>query len=320
MQNIILTKNTVNNVSSTDFPFHSSSSSSSFNFDSLKISIKSLSKNNLEFDLIGVDASIANAIRRFMIAEVPTIAIEHVYVIQNTSVMHDEILSHRLGLIPLDIDPRKFNFKENDDPTDLNTVVFKLSSKCSAIPGMASHVDPTQKYTNSSVYSKDLVWVPQGDQSSRFNNLKCIDNDILITKLRPGQEIELEVHCVKGIGKDHAKFSPVTSLGYRLLPTIKISSPIIGQDAVLFQSCFPKGVIDIINNQAVVKDTRLDTVTRECLRYPEFQDSVELGRIRDHFIWNVESTGALNPQVLIAESLMGLISKCTLLRNFIDDL
>ena len=66
----------------------------------------------MEFDLIGVDASVANALRRLMIAEVPTMAIENVYMYNNTSVMHDEILSHRLGLIPILADAREFEIKQ----------------------------------------------------------------------------------------------------------------------------------------------------------------------------------------------------------------
>ena len=66
----------------------------------------------MEFDLINVDASIANALRRSMISEVPTMAIENVYIYNNTSVMHDEILAHRLGLIPILADARQFEIKE----------------------------------------------------------------------------------------------------------------------------------------------------------------------------------------------------------------
>ena len=65
----------------------------------------------MEFDLIGVDASIANAFRRILIAEVPTMAIETVYVFNNTSVIQDEVLSHRLGLIPIKADPGKFGWQ-----------------------------------------------------------------------------------------------------------------------------------------------------------------------------------------------------------------
>ena len=54
------------------------------------------------------------------------------------------------------------------------------------------------------------------------------DPDILLAKLRPGQEISLRAHCVLGIGSDHAKFSPVATASYRLLPVIDIKEPITG--------------------------------------------------------------------------------------------
>lgn len=54
-----------------------------------------------QFDLIHTDAAIANTLRRIMIAEVPTLAIESVYVSNNTSIIQDEVLAHRLGLVPL---------------------------------------------------------------------------------------------------------------------------------------------------------------------------------------------------------------------------
>lgn len=67
----------------------------------------------MEFDMIGIDASIANSFRRILLAEVPTMAIEKVLIYNNTSVIQDEVLAHRLGLIPLKADPSKFKFKLN---------------------------------------------------------------------------------------------------------------------------------------------------------------------------------------------------------------
>lgn len=88
-----------------------------------------LSQRSIEFDLVGVDASIANAFRRILIAEVPTIAIEHVYVWNNTSVIHDEVLAQRLGLIPFNIDPALVEYRTptgfNAQPNDRNTLVFR---------------------------------------------------------------------------------------------------------------------------------------------------------------------------------------------------
>ena len=117
------------------------------------------------------------------------------------------------------------------------------------------------------------------------------DPDILLAKLRPGQEISLRAHCVLGIGSDHAKFSPVATASYRLLPVIDIKEPITG-NWLKIPKCFPPGVIGIdANGKAYVKDARKDTVSREVLRHPEFDGKVQLGRQRDHFIFNVESTG-----------------------------
>jgi DNA-directed RNA polymerase I and III subunit RPAC1 len=121
------------------------------------------------------------------------------------------------------------------------------------------------------------------------NGIKPVLDDILLLKLRPGQVVSAELHCQKGIGKEHAKWSPVATASYRLLPEIRILSPITGTDAEKFKSCFPPGVIETVKNaqgqkQAKVVNPRKDTVSRECLRHKEFDEKVQLNRIRDHFI------------------------------------
>jgi DNA-directed RNA polymerase alpha subunit len=80
-----------------------------------KINIQSYSKDKLEmeFDMVGVDAAIANSFRRILLSEVPTMAIDRVYIYNNTSVIQDEVLAHRIGLIPLKANPDLFKFKEN---------------------------------------------------------------------------------------------------------------------------------------------------------------------------------------------------------------
>ena len=112
-----------------------------------------------------------------------------------------------------------------------------------------------------------------------------VNQDIVIAKLAPGQGMEMELHCEKGIGKDHAKFSPVATATYRLLPLIEILKPIPEPLIPKFISCFPEGVIHKGGENGVyVADARKDTVTREVLRYPEFEGYVRLGRIQDHFL------------------------------------
>jgi len=80
--------------------------------ENLKINILSLTHEELVVDVSGIDVSLANALRRIMISEVPTMAIEKVIIYQNTSIIPDEVLAHRLGLIPILAEPDLFVYKD----------------------------------------------------------------------------------------------------------------------------------------------------------------------------------------------------------------
>lgn len=152
--------------------------------------------------------------------QVPTIAVENVYVWNNTSVIQDEVLAHRIGLVPLNADPSYFEFKSSpqDQATDRNTLVFKLDVTCTRKPKTAAargtkkaEPEPEEIYNNSIVTSGDLTWEPQGEQSEVFatKQPRPTNEDIVLAKLRPGQEISMDLHAIKGVGKEHAKWSPV---------------------------------------------------------------------------------------------------------------
>ncbi|ODQ78531.1 hypothetical protein BABINDRAFT_162737 [Babjeviella inositovora NRRL Y-12698] len=329
MSNIVgIEHDRVTNTTTTDYPgFHNDSNDYSWDLEKFKesfdIQISYISERTANFDLVNIDTSIANAFRRVMIAEVPSVAAENVYIFNNTSVIQDEVLAHRIGLIPLKVDPDMLTWldptaDEKDKFTDENTVVLSLDVACTKNPhAPKGTTDPKQLYRNSHIYARDLKFEPQGKQLEVFKNCPVVatDPDILLCKMRPGQEISLRVHCILGIGSDHAKFSPVSTASYRLMPTINIIKPITGTDAVKFQGCFPEGVITIKNDQAVVADARRDTVSRECLRHEEFEGKVKLGRNRDHFIFNVESTGAMSPEEIFFKSVRVLRNKLEYLRS-----
>ena len=168
--------------------------------------------------------------------------------------------------------------------------------------------------------------------------IRATNPDILIVKMRPGQRITLTMHAMKGIGQDHAKFSPVATASYRLMPTIDILSPIVGADAKKFARCFPKGVIRVDKitdeeaasnpelaghageNKAVVAQPMNDTISRECLRHPEFKDKVRLGRVRDHFIFRVESTGQIESDELFLQSVKELKIKTLRIKRGLDEM
>ncbi|XP_026481005.1 DNA-directed RNA polymerases I and III subunit RPAC1-like [Ctenocephalides felis] len=293
----------------------------------LKIVIVRMEALEMEFDMIGVRPAIANAFRRLMLSEVPTMAIEKVYIYNNTSIIQDEVLAHRLGLIPLRADPRLFEYKseESDEGTERDTLEFELKVKCTKkTSNQNDSIRFEDLYNNHNVYSGMIKWIPKGSQNTIYSaeDVGPVENDILISKMRPGHEIDLKLLAVKGVGKDHAKFSPVATAFYRLLPEIYLTRPVLNDEAQLLQKCFSPGVIEIHktedgNKAAFVKDARYDTCSRNVYRYPNLADAVIMSRVRDHYIFNIESAGALRPEVIFIEAVRVLKNKC---RLFIEEL
>ncbi|KAI6213790.1 Dolichyl-phosphate beta-glucosyltransferase [Aphelenchoides besseyi] len=295
---------------------------------------ESTDKMELEFDLIHVEAPIANALRRVLLAEVPTVAIEKIYLYQNTSCIPDEVLCHRIGLIPLNVDPRLFSFPsekfvpivESDEVESepagnpKEHVILNFHVKCTKNKqAPADSTNPKELFVNHYALSDKFIWEPIGDQQSWLNDVSTVHNDIVVAKLRPGQEIEARCHCVKGVGKDHAKFSPVATASYRLLPSIQLKRDVKGKSAELLKSCFSPGVIELVKEKgeqtARVADARNDMCSRNVFRFDELKDAVELTKKKDHFIFSVESTGALESHELVIEACRIIQDKSNNLLN-----
>ncbi|KIM36901.1 hypothetical protein M413DRAFT_448827 [Hebeloma cylindrosporum] len=317
----------ITNVSSRDFPGHFPDEDHSWNLakfkKNLKVQVQRLSNRSVDFDIVGVDSSIANAFRRIMLAEVPTVCIDQAYIWNNTTVIVDEVLAHRIGLVPLNIDPSKMIMRNpSDNPTDRNTMVFSIELACERNPkAPKGSTKPDELYINHELRSSHITWVPQGEQLEAFASLSPAPTNpnIVLAKLRPGQEVKMELHAVKGVAKDHAKFSPVATASYRLLPHIKITKPIPSHLAEKFQKCFSPGVIKIDpRTKAVSVDeqgVRNDSVSREVLRHPEFADSVQLSRVRDYFLFNVESEGPYEPERILPEAIKVMREKLAIIKQ-----
>lgn len=108
--------------------------------DQFQIKIHESAPFDSTFSVVGVDASIANAFRRILLAEVPSLCIENVYINNNTSIIQDEVLAQRLGLIPLQANPeglrwmkwvKKATTGETESRlSDYNTVILELKVEC----------------------------------------------------------------------------------------------------------------------------------------------------------------------------------------------
>jgi DNA-directed RNA polymerase II subunit RPB3 len=169
----------------------------------------------VDFELQNVDLAFANSIRRTILAEVPTMAIDLVEIEANTSVLPDEFICHRLGLIPLvskNVDDVVYSRDcECDQYCELCSVTLTLHARCTG--------DEIMK-----VYARDLV-VDNMRANQWVGNPVITDPEGLgtvICKLRKGQELRMKCIAKKGIAKEHAKWAPTAAVGFEYDPYNKL--------------------------------------------------------------------------------------------------
>ncbi|SBT35826.1 DNA-directed RNA polymerase I, putative [Plasmodium ovale wallikeri] len=318
-----LTQEGPRNATTTNF-YGSYSMSENENFfdikkfdENLEMKILKNEKCLLILEIKNLNVSIANALRRIMISEVPTIAIEKVNIYQNTGIIADEILCHRLGLIPFEFDADLFNYKNEYEKYNYkNCFCFKL------------HVKHNKKGGNISenyecVYSKDLKWYPLNDkQKIKFGNNppKVVDKNILITKLASGQEIELMCFLEKGIGKTHAKWSPVCTAVYKMFPTFTFdtSEQLTKEEKKDLVNICPKHVFDLEDSDnLIVKNPLNCTSCRVCIeKYP---NKVAFEKVKNHFIFTIESTGCVSSANIFRKALIILKEKVVNVQKLLKD-
>jgi len=148
--------------------------------DSQKIAIK----------LKGIPLQYANALRRVCLNGVPVFAIDTVDIIENTSVLPDEGLAHRLGLIPLKTDLGRFN-----EPSKCDCQSESGCSNCKILLVL----DSDESQVTRTVLSSELV--------SEDDTVKPVSDKIPIVQLAPGQKIKLECYARLGRGTEHAKWN-----------------------------------------------------------------------------------------------------------------
>lgn len=246
-----------------------------------KVTVTELDEERIKFELYDCDLSVANALRRIMLAEVPTISIDLVEFESNTSVLVDEFLAHRLGLVPL-LSQKAKEFKYSRDCSCMQycsncSVELRLNVRCTE--------ETTRDVTSKELTSNHEEIRPVHDSSNPTPG-------ILLVKLRKGQEIRLKCIAKKGVGKEHSKWSPVANVAFEYDP-----------DNLLRHTNF--WVEEDVNKEWP------HSVYSQTNTYPDEKNNLPFDAKSEpnRFYFNVESVGSLRPEEILLQAISILQSK-----------
>ena len=234
------------------------------------------------FIVRGVTPAFANGIRRAMIADVPTMAIDTVRFVENSSVMFDEQLALRLGLVPLTTPPEG-EFREDD--------VVTLSIDVEG-PGTA--------------YSGDL-------RSSEPELVRPAEENVPIIDLKDGQRLEAEAEAALDRGKAHAKHQGGVAVGYRNLQRVEVGDDLAEfeeQDSQIIRGVIEEGAADAAEpsdgetprDGELVLTSEFDHDLAE--RYPGKEIHVE--DVPNAFVFHVETDGSFTVEELVLRAVDSL--------------
>lgn len=294
----------------------------------------------LNFTLSGTDVSMANALRRIMIAEVPTLAIDLVTVTENTSALHDEYIVHRLGLIPLHSDTvDKIAYSRDceqcEDHCENCSVLIDLTavSEKGGPPMLVTSHDLFHPSGGESTFpvhdSGNPAVMPGRDQRGLGGHQAAAleRGGIAIARIAEGQMVKMACIAKKGIGKDHAKWSPVCTVSYRIRPpAVELQ---LGNLNALLQIERKNELVSAAEGLLLVNDAEElvytkpfllgrvavspDTVRKAGLLAEESGgsagDAVKYNTSPESFDFVCETTGALPPKRVLRTALKVLMDK-----------
>lgn len=241
----------------------------------MKLEVLHKDKNKAVFVIEGINASIANMIRRYVMNYTPTLAIEEVEFSKNSSALYDEILAHRIGLIPI--------------KTDLKSYNFVADCKCKGKGCNHCQLILTLK-------AKGPCTVYSGGLDSKDKECTPVYDKMPIVKLLEDQELKFEAVAVLGRGKDHAKFCPGL-IYYRGYPDIKVNKD---SDVKAALEHIPKDVL-------VQKGQGLEI--KDMLKWKEsYEDILEKNGIKvdaskENYVFYLESWGQLDVKEILVKAV-----------------
>lgn len=241
---------------------------------------------NMRLLIKGADVPFMNALRRIILSEVPCMAVDEVVMLENSSVLQDEMIAHRLGLIPLKTDLDSYNLPEECE--------CKSEFGC-ALCRVTLTLDAESKEGTRAVYSGELV--------SENPNIVPVSDKIPILKLAKEQKIRVEAYARLGKGKNHAKWQPVSMAAYKYFPKIEVSSRHCDACGKCVEIC-PKKVLAKTDNKITVRNLMACTLCQDCVETcPKDISAIKVDWEPNTFIFNLESSGALPPERIMAEAV-----------------
>lgn len=267
----------------------------------MKLTVKEMTATRALLLVEGVHHSFVNSLRRTMLAEVPKMAIEDVTIYDNTSALFDEIVAHRLGLVPI--------------PTDLQAFVPRAECTCNG-EGCANC---TILYTLS---KEGPTMVVSGDLTPADPRFKIKDDKIPIVKLLEGQRLMLEAASILGTGTMHAKWAPAQAIGYRELPRVEIRpTPALPPDVYAhLQRTAPEGSLAFEDGKMRVLDEVKAYDFLRSVGNLHKLDMVKLSTEKDKFLLQVETDGAISPKEAMTKAVQLLMEKLKHVENEVPKL
>lgn len=276
---------------------------------SLKPSLQIIDEkgNTLVIVLENVTPAFANSLRRALIAEVPTLAIDEVIFTENTSAFWDEYIAHRLGLVP---------FRLSEELYDaLRECYEKRGNECQVVFSLNEEALERPK----TVFSGHLRFEGiEGLNLSGDFSVEPFSKNIPIVKLNKGQRVALTAIARMGIGKNHAKWQPVSAVGYKYKPVIRILKPDLSEEEAsrIINLC-PKRVFGYTQGRLVVLNEGSCSLCNECSeKYPEV---VQVEGDPSSITLTIESLGTLPPRKLLDVALEVLQKRLDVLYSRLSD-
>jgi len=263
----------------------------------MKVKTMELKENKGVLKIEDTDVYFVNSLRRVMLAELPKLAIDDVIVYDNTSALFDEIISHRLGLIPI--------------PTDLQILAFRNECKC----GGKGCPSCTVRYTLSKE-GEGVVY--SGDLQPEHPSYAITETTIPIVELTKDQRVILEVEAVLGRGRDHAKWQVVLAPRYRMETIITVDKKRMN-DVKAFIEELPKDLVELKGDKLEIKDISKMSVLETYIQKNK-EDYIIMKKDPTKLTFSFETDGSMSAKAALQESISILTKKYTEFRGLLKDL